>query len=570
MALRPCVTSATRRGKPGTWIVVLALALCANRAAAQTFHGTVRDSASHQPIAGAVFMLLDSSGVVLGRRITDEHGQYGIVVTGAPRWARVVRIGFRPREVRLSGAVDGAAPYDLAMLPVPTMLAAVKVRDQSHCGKRSDRAAALGLWEQARAGLLATVVARETNTAWVQRLVFERTFDGASDKITRFTVQADSAKGAGKSFNAVLSAHDFIATGFSRDSAGENYLFGPDADVLLDDAFAAGYCFRLASKVKSRPTQVGLSFSPSGDIPLRGRVDIDGTLWVDTAARAIRDIEYRYLGLPHVFDEYHPGGLISFRQMPHGIVMIDRWYIRNVGAWQDTIVDLVGPHARTWLFASESGGDLAHATWPDGSGYHAALGSLRIHAVAADGAPARGATITLPGTPFQGIADSSGDIRIADLEPGPYSVEMRIRPLADIGIYMPEALKFVAVRDSTHFATLHVPTAAKWVSDRCIADRLWQVGDSVFVIGRALNARGSPVAGIKLEYLVQSTKGLWTLLPDFYVTGTDGVFQTCNAEYYVGDTLRIKASMPGRTPFVTAVPLRDHVNAVLIHVPPAP
>ena len=530
--------------------------LCSRPLAAQTFHGTVRDSASHQPIAGAVFMVLDSAGASLGRRITDERGQYSIAVTGVPRRVRIVRIGFQPRDVRISLPRDDAEPFDMAMLRVPTMLAAVDVRDKSHCGKRSDRAAALGLWEQARAGLLATVVARETNTAFVNRLVFERTFDGASNKITRFLVQADSGASAGKSFNAVHSASDFIAKGFSSDSAGESYLYGPDADVLLDDAFAAGYCFRLAGRVKSRPTEVGLSFSPSDAIPIRGRVDIDGTLWVDTAAREIRDIEYQYVGLPRAFDEYRPGGLISFGQMPNGIVMIDRWYIRNIGARQDTIGDLRGPRVRTWLFASETGGDLARATWPDGSDYHAALGALHVRAVTTEGAPARGARILLPGTPYQGTADSAGDIRIADLEPGPYSVEMLIRPLADIGIYVPDALNFVAVRDSTHSVTLHVPTAEKWVSDRCIANRQWQVGDSVFVIGRVLGARGTPVSGVKLEYLAQSSQGLWALLPDFYVTGTDGAFETCNSQYSQGDTLRIKASMPGHGSFVTAVPLR--------------
>jgi hypothetical protein len=569
MALELPSFSVTRRSATGLIVLAVALA-CARPAAAQDFRGTIRDSASHQPIAGAVMMFLDSSHTVLARRITDERGQFAIAVNGAPRFARVVRIGFLPREIGLPSAAGALVTIDLAMLRVPTMLAAVDIRDQSRCGRRSDRAAALGLWEQARAGLLATVVARETNTASVNRLVFERSFDGASDKITRFTVQADSAAGAGKSFNAVRSASDFIATGFSRDSAGENFLYGPDADVLLDDAFAAGYCFQLAGKVKSRPTEVGLAFSPADDHRARGRVDIDGTLWVDTAARAIRDIEYHYVGLPRAFDEYRPGGLISFRQMPKGIVMIDRWYIRNVGVLEDTVAEVYGSRVRSWLFASESGGDLARATWPDGSGYHAPLGALHVHAVTSEGGPARDARIVLPGTPYHGTADGTGDIRIVDLEPGPYTANMLIRPLADIGIFIPGAVKFVAVRDSTYRATLEVPTAERWVSDRCIADRLWQVGDSVFVIGRVLGARGKPAGGFKLEYLVQASPGLWAQLPDFYVTGSDGVFQSCNSHYSQGDTLRIKASMPGHTPFVTAVPLTEHVNAVIIRVPPQP
>ena len=570
MALRPPVGPAARRGTSGGSIILLALSLCANRAAAQNFHGTIRDSTSHQPIAGAVFMVLDSSGVVLGRRITDEQGQYGLVVAGAPRWARVVRIGFQPREVRLDGAAGGTAPYDLAMLAVPTMLAAVSVRDQSHCAKRSDRAAALGLWEQARAGLLATVVSRETNTAFVSRLVFERSFDGSSDKITRFLVHADSAAGAERSFNASLSARDFIATGFASDSGEDQSLYGPDAEVLLDDAFASGYCFRLAGKVKTRPTQVGLAFSPAGRDRPRGRIDIDGTLWVDTAARAIRDIEYQYLGMPRAADEYHPGGEISFRQMPNGSVMIDRWVIRGVGARRDTINLVGGPQERIWLFASESGGDLASAIWPDGTSWHAPLGALHVRAVGAGGVPARGATIALPGTPYHGTADANGDIRIADLEPGPYTVNLLLPPLTDIGLAIPTALKFVAMRDSTHLATLRVPTPANWVSDRCIADRQWDVRDSVFVMGRVVGPGGGPVAGVKVEFFFETSAGLWALLPDFYTTGTDGLFQSCSYMYTPGAKMRITATVPGREPFAQIVPLLSKLNTVIIHLPAAP
>ena len=560
----------TRARRAGVPILLAVAALIARPAAAQTIHGTIRDSTSHQPITGAVFMLLDSSGVVLGRRITDERGQYGITVIGALRWARVVRIGFQPREIRLPGTADGTAPFDVAMLAVPTMLASVSVRDQSHCGKRKDAAAALGLWEQARAGLLATVVARETNTATITRLGFERTFDGSTDKITRFLVREDSATGAGKSFVASRSAKDFIATGFSSDSAGDQALYGPDADVLLDDAFASAYCFRIASPVKTRPNQVGLSFSPAEGNRPRGRLDIDGTLWIDTAARAIRDIEYAYVGMWRLTDEYRPGGKVSFREMPNGSVMIDRWYIRGVGVRYDTSVVMGYVHERSWYFASESGGDLAHATWPDGSAWNAPLGSLHLRAVTTDGTPAGGAAIILPGTPYQGTANANGDIRIVDLEPGPYSVSLFTPPLTDIALAIPMPLKFVAVRDSTYTATLKVPTPSDWVANRCIADRQWDVRDSVFVVGRVVGARGTPVAGVKMEFFFQTTHGLWALLPDFYTTGADGEFQSCSYEYLPGGTMRVTATVPGREPFTTVVPLSAKLNTVLIHLPATP
>jgi hypothetical protein len=547
-----------------------AAASWAKPAAAQELRGTVLDSASHQPISGAVLMLLDSSGVMLIRRITDEHGQYRIALSATARWARVVRIGFKPQEIPLPDAAAAAKPFDLVMAPVPTMLAAVRVRDQSRCSRRNDRATALGLWEQARDGLLATVVSRETNTATVHRLMFERSLDGASDKVTRFLVGADSATGTAKSFNASHSAKDFVAKGFSADSAGDQSLYGPDAETLLDDAFASGYCFRLADPAKSRPNQVGLAFAPaSGDRP-RDRIDIDGTLWVDTAARALRDIEYRYVGMPSITDEYRPGGRISFRQMPNGSVMIDQWYIRGVSATRDTI-DVVGEaHERSWLFAAESGGELARAEWPDGESWHASLGTLRVHVAAPVGEMPRATTIALPGTHYRGTSDANGEMEIGDLEPGPYTIEIVDPRLAKIGLWMPTPIKFVAARDSVFRVTLKAPTAESWVANKCVTAGQWEAGDSVFVIGRVLTGRGTPVANAKVTFAFQTDAGLWTQLPNYYTTGTDGVFQSCSRMYEVGRAVKMRVARQGMAPVETLQPIAANLTALVVRVPAAP
>src|SRR3954463_8885793 len=68
-------------------------------AVAQQLSGVVRDSASARPIPGAVLLLKDSAGIVLGRNITNEQGRYTIALTSAIRRMRVQRIGFRPREL---------------------------------------------------------------------------------------------------------------------------------------------------------------------------------------------------------------------------------------------------------------------------------------------------------------------------------------------------------------------------------------------------------------------------------------------------------------------------------------
>ena len=59
---------------------VLVFSLILGRAAAaQELRGSVRDSASRQPIPGAVLLLLDSAGLTLGRSITNDRGEFRIV-----------------------------------------------------------------------------------------------------------------------------------------------------------------------------------------------------------------------------------------------------------------------------------------------------------------------------------------------------------------------------------------------------------------------------------------------------------------------------------------------------------
>lgn len=536
-------------------IVALLVSSLAPPLAAQAFHGAIRDSTSRQPISGAVVMLLDSSGAVLGRNITNEGGQYRVAYGRVVRLMRVVRIGFLPRDVRVGDSADPDRSIDVAMVPFSTTLASVRIIDKSTCPRRSDQATALALWEQARAGLLSTVVARETNPMSVRRLVFERTLEGNSDRITRFRVTGDSDTNSTTSFNAARSARDFVTSGFSTGSAGSLLLFGPDADVLLDDAFALGYCFRLEQPPEERPRQVGLAFAPAD--PRQGRVDIDGTLWVDTSARALRDIVYRYVGLPSRTDGFRPGGVISFREMNNGVVFIDRWILRRMGATQDTVPAAAGSGlaaaldpgsglaVRTSPVRTESGGELAHAVWPDGHTWNASLGTLRIHAVTSSGRPATGAEVLLPGTPYHATADSSGTILIGDLLPGPYSLRIRDARIAEIDLSLPTNSSFVAARNSTHRATLQVPTAEEYVAGLCRRDRQWEANDSTFILGRVVTFAGKPVDDAKVSFAVRMNNGPWNRLRWTYRTGTDGVFQSCSPSFIAGQIVAIRVSRDG-------------------------
>lgn len=560
--------SRTQRFIRITATVALLLATLDRSLAAQSLRGAVRDSASHQPIAGAVVMLLDSSGTVLGRNISDERGQYRIALTSAARSARVVRIGFQPRAIPLPSPADRTAPFDVSMVPVSTMLTAVRVQERSDCPHRRDDATTLGLWEQARAGLLATVVAREANPASMELLVFDRRLEHFSDRITHFSVDLRTADRADNSFIASFSAKAFVNSGFATDSDGTQLLFGPDADVLLDEAFATAYCFRLAEPSPARPRQVGLAFAPAR--LQRDRVDIDGTLWVDTAARALTDIEFRYIGMPRYSDSFKPGGRISFRQMPNGIVLVDRWQLRGVGPGKDTRPDAADSIKLKQLAPMEFGGELARATWPHGLTWHASLASVRIHAATSAGQAAAGTVIALRETHYRGTADANGDALIDDLLPGPYWLQIADPRLAELGIAMPTTTTFVAVRDSTFRTTVRVPTAEEYVTGRCVDAHQWTPGVSMLILGRVVTPGGAPVNNARVSYSIKQDLADWSAISEYYTTGSDGTFQECSRRLGFHSTVRIRVQQAKLTDVDTVVTLAAKLTVVRVQVPAAP
>ncbi|HEY4133172.1 MAG TPA: carboxypeptidase-like regulatory domain-containing protein, partial [Gemmatimonadaceae bacterium] len=129
----------------------------ARGASAGPVRGVVNDTLLGSPVSAAVITVLDSAGASIGRTIADGQGRF--TVTVAPRAAklRVLRIGYRPREVALPA--DGAAELNFAMERIAPLLDAVRVSDRELCPGSEEHGAAFQLWEQARAGLLATVVA---------------------------------------------------------------------------------------------------------------------------------------------------------------------------------------------------------------------------------------------------------------------------------------------------------------------------------------------------------------------------------------------------------------------------
>ena len=525
-------------------LVGLGLGLGAAPVEAQDLRGIVRDSATRAAIPGAVVTLLDSAGSVGGRITTDAQGQFRATLSGnAARTIRVVRLGFRPREARLPAPHDGVVRADLVMTAIPMAMQTVRVAAGPACPRRADRSLALSILEQARAGLLATVVARADKPARMTRLRATRFMDGFSDRIVHQRVRLDSTE-ASSSFGAALSVDDFLRYGFAADTAGLLRYYGPDAEVLLDDRFAASYCFHVAPPDPARANQVGLAFRP----PERreGRIDVDGTLWIDTVARALVDIQYRYLGTDPRAEAFRPGGRIGFRTMPNGVVVIDRWTIRMVGAATSTASDAAVLANRSF-YGIEVSGELASATWADGVTWMGPLGTLRLKVVKPDGKPAAGAVVRLADTDYEATADSAGNVGITHLVPGPYSAATVDPELAALGIPLDSPLEFTAARGWTIITRLTALELSDYVGDRCKSDiESWLAAAAkerpAWLFGRVVADDGSAVAGAKWTLRSPTLPPERPLAADREVE-PDGTFHYCRLR--LGDRVMIDVRARG-------------------------
>jgi hypothetical protein len=542
-------------------VVGVAVSATIAQAQAQIIRGTVADSVSARPIPGAVVSLMNARGEVLARYVTGNRGEWQLPLRDGTTRIRVIRIGFRPRETAVPARSGGTVTSTIRMVAIPTFLEPMRV-DAKQCPKRDDAGQALGLWEQVRAGLLASIVSREQNAPALVLLGYSRVDKDVDKDLDWFKLKVDSTERSMNSYKAVRSASEFVNLGFAspRTDSGTATFYAPDADVLIDEGFAAGYCFRIL-RDRSRPTQVGLGFAA----PDRktGRVDVEGALWVDTIARSIRQLDYRYIGIHAAVDELRPGGSISFMEVANGLTFIEKWSIRLIGTKIDTIEGFRGVQVpRTNFYTVATGGELAHARWPDSTRYDAKLGRFVLTARNPTGSTAIGRTVKLLDTPYEKTLDPSGMFEAPDLLPGPYSLvikEPRLAPLKMDSI--PTRVAFEAKRGQTQMNAVVVGTLEDWVTERCGADNRLHPGDTTLVFGRILDSAGTPVAraSFSIEALVPPPGGgVWVTLREGGRTGSDGLFQLCTAKMPPrGMKIRVRGILPDGEPYNVEVPRGD-------------
>lgn len=302
--------------------------------------GSIVDPQTGAGVAGAFIRLYEDGRLVLGV-LSDSTGRF---ILTSPRAGR-----FSLRAERIGHATVEEGPFELApgadhsvRLESPSTaieLEGLRATGGKRCFVRPERAAgAARVWAEARKALEITLWARDNAVIEFSSTRYVRETDRMGQRVTR--QHAQQLLGAGhRAFNTpepqFLVEHGFAAT----DGDSIEY-YGPDAEVLLSDAFLDNHCFEL---IESRDDEqlVGLSFRP---LPTRNLPEIRGTLWIERQTGMLRWLDYEFIQIDHLLplgsvrrplahEPQHPEpsvrGRNEFRLLPSGVWVVDRWWIRT-------------------------------------------------------------------------------------------------------------------------------------------------------------------------------------------------------------------------------------------------
>ena len=396
--------------------VASALLLCLGPvAAAQRVSGVVARASDRAPVAGAVVSVVDAAGATAARTITDEHGRYNVLWSETARRLHVVRIGLRPVDATLPPGPARDTTINLAMDLVPALLDTVVVALNPVCPESPDRRAAAQLWEQARAGLLTTIVARDANAATMSILTFERRMDRSSQRVTQQR-ERRAMGSSSRPFVAGRVGSALVRQGFRAMRGTEELYYAPDADVMFDESFSATHCFSVQRADDTHRGLIGLAFEPTPERKRDTLVDVRGVLWLDPAAATLSRLDFRFTGVNAAAERAGAGGSLRYQAMPNGVAFIDEWTMSipavTVGRGVATLIDL-----------TESGGVVMAAKWPDGTLWTARVSAIRGRVVdKTDGTPIPGAILSAEGLVDSTTTDAGGSFILGVAFPGRYAI----------------------------------------------------------------------------------------------------------------------------------------------------
>jgi hypothetical protein len=289
--------------------------------------------------AGAIVILVDSTGGQVTRTLASQRGSYALTARADGRYTvRVLRVGYFAWN---SDPLDLAAgrPVELSTA-LPDEVVVLSEMDVSANGScRADqvqgRTAATLLEEVGKAVGSAELALADRDLRFQVARYLRRygramgllAADSVRTQITAWPVHSLSAER--------LRDRGFVQRRADVDpelvpAAGDDGFvwFGPDAATIFSAPFVATHCFTAVAD-SADPAKVGLVFTV-----VRGRrlADIEGTLRVDRRTLAVERLEYHYVnfpeGLPLDIPRKVAGGSMDFTRLPTGLWVISQWRLK--------------------------------------------------------------------------------------------------------------------------------------------------------------------------------------------------------------------------------------------------
>ena len=436
--------------------VALAIAALPGAAGAQVVQGRVVEGVGGPPVEGALVALLDAADRSVATTLTNTAGLFRLHAPGPGRYlVRSERIGFRstrsePVEVGID-TVFVSIVVDVE--PVP--LAGIEVEASNRCRLRDEAGAATArVWDEARKALEAARWTEEMGE-YRYRLVevVQRLNRRGSPLTDPDSTISDRFR---RSPFTALPAEELVSGGFARTDGEEVVYYGPDAAVLLSDAFLDAHCLRLRGGEDEAEGLVGLAFEPLGD----ETVGIRGTLWLDPGSSRLRWLDYAYEGLRRVGARGDGGGRVVFESLPNGAWIVREWRIRMplMSTLQTgRVVGYGVKEARVLAVRDDRGRPVLDVE------------SAVVSAVVVDSTgagPAPEAEVLLMETGDVAAADAEGIVRFGGLSDGRYHLMATTPRLRAFG-WEGEAVAVEAVRGTIATARLALPSALSVALGRC-------------------------------------------------------------------------------------------------------
>ncbi len=529
------------------------MVLLATAARAQRVTGVVHDGRSSLPLSGAIVSIVSATGITLAQAISDRVGSYRLPVDNSGSRLILRRIGYLPHEVPLPDSAHTAtATIDVTLDPVPAVLDPV-VATETSCRPTPGEGQALALWEQAKLGFLATVVARNTKPANVTVAQREREDPlvppdpGQSVNLLGFT--------STRPFAATLTPEALVTKGFvTDDPAGRTY-HGLDADLLVSDAFHNTHCFDLAAPDTGHRGQVGIAFTPTlgrANLP-----EVAGTMWLDASPLALRSLVFRYVNVSPTEARGGVGGVFNFRTMDNGVVFIDDWQLRILSASAAEDYDLKSKRPPP---THVNGGVVISAVWTDGTRFAPPFPSIEGKVVeTATAKPLAGIAVAIPNSSYSAVTGADGSFHIANVLPGSYTISAADSAWSGFGLARRKSAPVVIPAAGAFTLKLEMEPLLTTIQTRCKGSPAGH--GTAIIAGRVRDSTGAAQkTKIELETSVFGTLVMGLSLS----TTDDGYFSFCGLA--TGPTTFVAVDAKGRRTLVDAK-LVDGINRVTLTIP---